>query len=244
MKRYLMKFSYDGTNFHGYQVQPGLRTVQGEIERVLTFINQKKDTIIQSSGRTDANVHALGQTASFDLDVTITLYKLKCALNSNLPEDIHVISVEEVDSNFHARFNAKKKEYIYLLNMGEYNPVDRNYIYQYNKKLDINKMNEAIQYFIGEHDFRSFVSAEDKRENSIRKIYKAKIEIKEDIIKFTFVANGFLKYQVRNMVGSLIWVGESRLKPIDIKSIIEYKDRRKAGITAPACGLYLKEVKY
>lgn len=244
MKRYLMKFSYDGTNFHGYQIQPGLRTVQGEIEKVLTFINQKKETGIQSSGRTDANVHALGQTASFDLNVSITLYKLKCALNSNLPEDIHVISVEEVNQDFHARFNAKKKEYIYILNMGEYNPVDRNYVYQYNKQLNLELMKEAIKYFVGEHDFRSFVSAEDKRENSVRKIYKVMIEEKNGIVKFTFIANGFLKYQVRNMVGSLIWIGESRLKPIDIKSIIEYKDRRKAGMTAPACGLYLKEVIY
>ena len=170
--RYLIKFSYDGTNFYGYQKQPGFRTVEEEFEKALYSINNKTATRIFSSGRTDRGVHALSQTAHFDLDIEITLYKLKCALNSLLPEDIHVFSTEIVDNDFHARFNVKEKNYIYKINVGEYSPHDRNYVLQYNKMLDVEKIKQAINYYVGSHDFKAFVSDEVVKDSFVREITK------------------------------------------------------------------------
>ena len=135
--RYLITVSYDGTDFSGYQKQPKMRTVQGEIEKALKEISGGKKIDIHASGRTDAGVHAMAQKIHFDLDMNITLEKLAKGLNSLLPKDIFVRKVEEVSSDFHARFSAIGKEYIYILNMGEYNPLERNYVYQHNNKLDV-----------------------------------------------------------------------------------------------------------
>ncbi len=242
--RYLITFSYDGTNFNGYQRQNGLRTIQDEMEKALKEINDGKDTIINSSGRTDKGVHALYQTAHVDLNVKITPYKLMRAMNSKLPEDIHVIKTEVVDNEFHARYNVKEKEYQYLLNIGEYNPIRRNYVYQYCKKLDIDKMKEAIKYFAGTHDFESFTPTKDKRENYVRTINYASITEQNGIVTFTFRGNGFIKYQIRNMVGYLIRVGEGKKKGSDIPKILESHDRRMASITAHSEGLYLTKVVY
>ena len=242
--RYLITFSYDGTNFNGYQKQDGLRTVQDEIEKVLKYINGGKDTAITSSGRTDKGVHAMCQKAHTDIDVKITPYKLMRAMNSNLPGDIHVIKTEVVDDNFHARYMVKEKEYQYKLNMGECNPCMRNLVYQYGKKLDILKMKEAIKYFVGTHSFKSFTPNKDKRENYIRTINYVSIKEKDDILTFTFRGNGFIKYQIRNMVGYLIKVGEGKKNGEDIPKILLSEDRRMASITAHAEGLYLTKVTY
>lgn len=242
--RYKITFSYDGSNFNGYQVQPNLRTVQGELEKAVSFLNKKTYTQVVASGRTDKGVHALAQTAMFDLNINNTLYKIKKGLNSNLPEDIHIIDVIKVDDDFHARFNVKKKEYIYKLNTGEYDPINRNYIYQYNKELDITSMNEAIKYFIGTHDFTSFVPTEDLKEDPVRTIYKASIKKNKDILEISFQADGFMKYQVRNMVGLLISIGEGKKKPSDVKNIINNKNRSQKFKTASPVGLYLKKVWY
>ncbi len=242
--RYLITFSYDGTNFNGYQRQNGLRTIQEEMEKALKYINGGIDTVLNSSGRTDKGVHALYQTAHVDMNVKITTYKLKSAMNSNLPDDIHVISAKEVSDDFHARYMVKEKEYKYFLNMGEYDPTRRNYCFQYNRKLDVNSMKEAIKYFIGTHDFESFTPTIDKRENNVRTIIEATIEESNDILTFTFRGNGFIKYQVRNMVGFLIKVGEGKKNGSDIPNILLGKDRRLASITAHPEGLYLTDVKY
>jgi len=242
--RYKIDFSYDGTNFNGYQLQPNLRTVQGELEKAVSNLNRQTYTSVQSSGRTDKGVHALNQVAHFDLTIDTTLDKIKRGLNSNLPEDIHVIKVTQVSDEFHARFSAKKKEYVYRINVGEYNPIDRNYIYQYNRPLDINKMKEAIKSFEGTHDFTSFVSSEDERENKVRTIIKTDIKAKKDIIEISFQADGFMKYQVRNMVGLLIAIGNNKKEVSDVNKIIEAKDRTKSVKTAAAEGLYLKKVWY
>ena len=242
--RYLITFSYDGTNFNGYQKQGNLRTVQNEIEAALKFINNGKSTTITSSGRTDKGVHALCQKAHVDIDVNITEYKLKRALNSNLPNDIHVIKTELVDNDFHARYMVKEKEYKYLLNMGEYNPIERNYQYQYCKKLDIDKMREAIKYFVGTHSFKSFTPSRDIRNNYIRTINYVDISEKDNVLIFTFRGNGFIKYQIRNMVGYLIKVGEGKKRGEDIAKILLKEDRRMASITAHAEGLYLTNVSY
>ena len=209
--RYLVTFSYDGTSYHGYERQVGYKTIEEELNKALTYINNKKTKIV-SSGRTDKGVHAINQTGHVDIDVKITEYKLKRAMNSLLPKDIHVISTKIVDNNFHARFNVKEKEYQYKLNMGEYNPCNRNYIYQFNKELDINKMQEAIKDFIGIHDFKSFTPNKEKKENYVREIYDANIKVKDNIVTFTFIGNGFIKYQIRNMVGLLIQIDKDNLK--------------------------------
>lgn len=242
--RYKITFSYDGTNFHGYQNQPNLRTVQQELERAVTYLNQKRETVVQSSGRTDQGVHAIAQVAHFDLNIEIPEYKVKQGLNSLLPDDIHIIQVEKVSDEFHARFSSIKKEYIYLINTREFNPTRRNYEYQYGKKLDVDKMREAIKFFEGTHDFRSFVSSEDKRENSVRTVYKTKIQEKNGILTLTFQADGFLKYQVRNMVGLLLSIGSGKKEVADVEKILKQKDRTKSTKTAPAEGLYLKKIWY
>lgn len=243
MTRYLIDFSYSGANFSGYQKQPGKRTVQGEIEKVLSSINNNS-VKLTSSGRTDALVNAIHQKAHFDLDKKIGTYKLNGALNSYLPDDIYVNSVTEVDNLFHARYMVKSKTYEYLININTYNPLLRTHVYQYCKPLNIRKMKKAVKYFIGKHDFTTFVSAEDKKEDKVREIYDATVDEKEGIIKITFKGSGFLKYQVRNMVGTLIKVGEEKVSPDIILSLLEKKDRKCAFLCAPAQGLTLTDVKY
>lgn len=222
--RFLITLSYDGTNYKGYQSQPGLHTIQEQIEYALTKINNNKKTTFISSGRTDKGVHAKMQCGHADLDVSITEYKLKRAMNSNLPDDIHVIKTEIVQDKFHARYNVIEKTYEYYINTGEYNPVERNYVFQYNYHLNIEKMQEGIKYLLGEHDFRSFVTENKEKENCIRKISNATVEkINKDIIKFTFTGNGFLRYQIRNMVGILIKVGEEKKSTSICRRIFEKK---------------------
>lgn len=243
MTRYLIDFSYSGANFSGYQKQPGKRTIQDEIEKVLSSINNNS-VKLTSSGRTDALVNAIHQKAHFDLDKEIGAYKLNGALNSYLPDDIYVNSVTEVDNLFHARYMVKSKTYEYLINTGDYNPLLRTHVYQYCKPLNIRKMKKAVKYFIGKHDFTTFVSAEDKKQDKVREIYDASVDEKEGIIKITFKGSGFLKYQVRNMVGTLIKIGEEKVLPDIILSLLEKKDRKCAFLCAPAQGLTLTDVKY
>lgn len=245
--RYLITFAYDGSKYKGYQKQPRVKTIQGELERALKEINNDKQVDVSASGRTDAKVHAYNQKAHFDLDIKITCDKLKQALNSLIQGDIYVKSVVEVKDDFHARFNVKAKEYIYKINMGEYNPLEKDYVYQYNKRLDLVEMERALKYLEGEHDFKSFSKADDEKEDYVRTIIQTNIirEIK-DVNHFTisFLGTGFLRYQVRNMVGLLIEIGEGKRRSEDILEILEARDRRKAGITAPGEGLYLKDVFY
>ena len=242
--RFLIKFSYDGSAYSGFQRQKGLETIQEKLEDALTKINNGKATSITATGRTDKGVHALCQYGHADIYVNITEKKLKRAMNSNLPADIHVIETTIVDDDFHARYEVKSKEYKYFINLGEYNPLERNYCFQYNYKLDIEKMKEAINYYKGTHDFRAFVTENKEKNNCVRTITDAYIEEQDDKIIITFKGDGFLRYQVRNMVGVLIRIGENKLSPKDVEKIIESKDRMKAGKTAPPEGLYLVNVNY
>ena len=172
--RYLITFSYDGSKFKGYQKQPRLKTVQGEIEKALKELSNK-DISISGSGRTDAGVHALNQRAHFDLDMNITCDKLQKALNSLLSDYIYIKKVEEVSDDFHARFNVSAKEYIYKINMGEYSPIEKDYIYQYNKKLDLVEMERALKYLEGTHDFKSFSKADEEKEDFTRTIIQTNL---------------------------------------------------------------------
>jgi tRNA pseudouridine synthase A len=242
--KFLIKFAYDGTNFSGFQYQPGKRTIEEELNKVLTKINNNHKTTIVATGRTDAKVHALSQYAHVNLDVNITEYKLKRAMNSYLDDDIHVLEVKKVDDSFHARYNVLSKTYKYYINLGEYNPTRRNYELQYNHTLNIEKMKEAIKVFLGEHDYRAFVTQNKEKDNCIRTITKAEIEEKNNILIITFTGNGFLRYQVRNMVGILIRIGENKLTKEQLSEILLSCDRTKSGKTAPACGLYLEKVDF
>ena len=242
--RYLITVSYDGSKYAGYQKQLDVNTIQTELENALTRLNDNKFTSVVASGRTDRGVHAINQKAHFDLDISITPDKLKMALNSMLPDDIYIKDAKEVDDSFHARFNVKSKEYIYKINLGEYNPIEKDYVYQYSNKLDIDSMKNAIKYFIGIHNFKSFVAADDIRDNYEREIMSADINVDNDIVTISFIGTGFLRYMVRNMVGLLIEIGEGKRKAEDVLSILEKEDRKASGKTAPACGLYLKNVNY
>ena len=242
--RYLIKFSYDGTDFVGFQRQPGKRTIQGELEEALTKINNNQKVTITATGRTDKKVHALIQYAHTDIDVKITENKLRRAMNSFLPDDIHVISTSIVDKSFNARYMVKEKTYKYLINLGEYNPIERNYIFQYNHELDIDNMKECAKVFLGEHDFRAFVTENKEKLNCIRNISNVEINLKDEILEIKFTGNGFLKYQVRNMVGVLIRCGEGKITKSDVKEILNSKARDKSGKTAPPEGLYLVDIKY
>lgn len=245
--RYFITFSYDGSKYSGYQKQPKGRTIQGELEKVLKKINSNKPVNVSASGRTDAGVHALNQRAHFDLDNDFEESRLKTSLNGLLPKDIYVKNVEKVSNDFHARFNVRAKEYIYKINMGEYNPIELDYVYQYNNKLNVAEIERALKYLEGTHNFKSFTKADDEKEDYNRTIIKTNvIRSTKDINKITIsiLGTGFMRYMVRNIVGLLIEIGEGKRKSEDIFEIIEAEDRTKAGKTAPAAGLYLKDVYY
>lgn len=245
--RYFITFSYDGSKYSGYQKQPKKRTVQGELEKVLKKINSNKVVSVSASGRTDAGVHALNQRAHFDLNNELEESRLKISLNGLLPKDIYVKTVEKVDDEFHARFNARAKEYIYKINMGEYNPIEVDYVYQYNNKLNVAEIERALKYLEGTHNFKSFTKADDEKEDYNRTIIKTNVmRNTKDINKITIsiLGTGFMRYMVRNIVGLLIEIGEGKRKSEDVFEILEAEDRTKAGKTAPASGLYLKDVYY
>ncbi len=245
--RYLITFAYDGSGYKGYQKQPKKKTIQGELEKALKTINNDTKVEVHASGRTDAGVHAHNQKAHFDLDINITPNNLQKALNSLTPKDIYIRRVEPVSETFHARFNVKAKEYVYKINMGEYDPIERNYVYQYNKKLDVVEMERALKYLEGEHDFKSFSKADEEKEDYVRRIVQTNlIRTLKNVnkIEIVFLGTGFLRYQVRNMVGTLIEIGEGKRKSEDIIEILNAKDRRKAGKTAAPEGLYLNDVFY
>lgn len=242
--RFLIKFAYDGTAYNGFQTQPNLDTIQERMENALKIINNGKKTNLVATGRTDKGVHALCQYAHADIDVDINEYKLKRAMNSNLPNDIHVIETKIVPEDFHARYNVKSKEYKYYINLGEYNPLERNYVFQYNYILNKEAMEEAIKVFLGTHDFRAFVTESKEKENCVRTISFVNVEQEDNKLIITFRGDGFLRYQVRNMVGLLIRVGENKISTKDVEKILLSKDRTTTGKTAPAEGLYLTDVTY
>lgn len=244
LMRYLIDFSYSGFLFNGYQRQPGLRTVQNEIEKVLTMINGDNKVVIYSAGRTDAKVNALHQTAHFDLDKTIPTGKIKMALNSYLPDDIYINSVTKVADNFHARYLVKSKLYEYKINTKEFNPLLRTHVYQYGKPLNVKKIRKALEYLKGTHDFTTFTCAEDKRINKMRTILDAMVDEEDGIITISFLGTGFLKYQIRNMIGLLIEIGEGKQALENIPNLFEMKDRRAINLTAPPEGLTLVKVNY
>lgn len=243
--RYKITFSYDGSKFNGYQKQKGIdNTIQEKLEDALKYINNDRETKFTSSGRTDKGVSAYMQVGHADIDVKITPYKLKRALNSLLPDTIHVISTEETNDDFHARYMVKEKTYIYKINTGEYNPIEKDYVCQLNKELNIDLIKNEIKDFIGTYDFSAFISNEDKKETNVRTIMKASVTKKGDYVTISFTGNGFLKYQVRIMCGYLISVSLGKIEPNKIKYYLSNPQKKVTTKTAVATGLYLKDIKY
>jgi len=237
--------AYDGTDFAGYQVQPGKRTVQDEIERVLTRMHKQEIKVV-ASGRTDAGVHAKGQVIHFDSNLQMAEWQWKKGLNALLPDDIHVLHVAPVVANFHARYDAVKKEYRYLLHVNsDPNPFTRNYIVHFPKDLDLATMQMAAAELTGRYDFTSFCATNTRVQDKVREIEKVAITQEDDgVIQFSFVGDGFLYNMVRIIVGTLLEVGTGKRKATEMKEILQAKDRNVAGKTAPAHGLYLWTVWY
>lgn len=243
MKRIKCHVSYDGTNFNGFQRQNKGRTVQGELEKALTKMHKQK-VEIHGSGRTDARVHAIDQVFHFETELEIPTKRWKRAINALLPEDIYITKVEMEHPGFHARYHVKSKEYRYYLATKEYDPLQANYMFFYRKPrpLNVDRMKEAIKLFVGEHDFHYFTSG-NTNPNTVRTIYEANISEAEGVLTFRFVGSGFLRYQIRVMVGTLVEVGEGKRSPDSIVKLLQLEPGR-AGRTAKAHGLYLYRVDY
>jgi tRNA pseudouridine38-40 synthase len=237
-----LKIEYDGTNFYGWQVQPKLRTVQGEIrDRLNTVLGHEVN--LTGSGRTDVGVHALGQVANFKTENQLNKESILRGLNGLLPDDIVINRVEEVELDFNARYSAKSRVYKYRVYLGR-TAILRKYVWEVLYSLNLEKILKATEEICGERDFSSFCVAESTKENSICKVASATWEKSGNELIFVVKADRFLHTMVRSLVGTLIEVGRGYFSVSDFVNIIKAKDRRKAGPTAPACGLYLVEVKY
>lgn len=237
--------AYDGSSYHGFQRQINAMTVQQVLEEKLTRIFG--ETIyVKASGRTDAKVHAFGQVVSFTTKCKIPVENIPKAVNSVLPKSIAVMSVQEVDIDFHARFCAKQKSYIYKIIQSDVpRPFQANYAWLLKEMLDLNKMQQAAEKIIGEHDFSSFQASGSTPTSPVRVITKASWCRKNDNeIEFLVKGNGFLYHMVRNLVGTMVDVGLGKITVLDFESIMLAKDRNVAGKTAPPQGLYLAEVYY
>lgn len=242
--RFKVVISYDGSNFNGFQKQKSYRSVEEEIEKVLSKMHKHEVNIV-GAGRTDKDVHAHGQVFHFDSDIKINALGVKKGMNALLPEDIYVKSVSEVDDEFHARYSAKSKTYLYKVNIGEYNPIEAKYVYQLNKDLDINKMLKASKLFLGEHDFYNFCAYQEKREkNYVRKIENINIESSSNYINIEITGNGFIRYMVRMIVAILIEIGLSRKDENFIKERLDSKEKNRSNYKVSGRGLYLKEIYY
>jgi len=244
-KNFKITIEYDGTPFSGWQIQNNRITVQGEIEKALMTMTGEKVALL-GSGRTDAGVHAFGQVANFRCDTTLSPEVFQKGLNSLLPDNVVIKSCETVPEKFHARYDAKSKIYHYrILNQSVPIAIFRKYAWHIRKKLDLNAMQNALSCIVGTHDFKALEGSGSPRSNSIRCIIDAKLEKTDDgFLIFKIEGDGFLKFMVRNIVGTLVDVGLGKITPDDFKRILISQDRNLAGITAPAHGLFLMEVKY
>ena len=228
----------------GWQKQPNKLNIQGEIEKAIEEITGEEIGLI-ASGRTDAGVHSLGQTANFKTNSNIPIEKFPIAINSKLKKSIVIKSAEEVEERFHSRYSVKSKKYRYTINNSQYgSAIYRDMEYHFPNDLNIENMKKAAKNFEGEHDFKAFKASGTSSKSSVRTIYKAEVFQKEDRIYIELTGNGFLYNMVRIISGTLLDVGIGKIQPEDINDIIECKDRTKAGKTLPARGLCLVEVNY
>lgn len=250
----LLTIEYDGTIFSGWQRQPNVATAQGKLEEALSRLLGQPITV-DGTSRTDAGVHALGQKASFKGEFGIPTENIKRALNDMLSvgetyrgkaAPIRIVKVEEVDGQFHARFNCKGKKYRYIIDTNEEASLfQRNYSYHLGEKLDVDAMRAALKHINGTHDFKAFQAAGGTpRETTVRTIFGTSLEEKDGQVIFQVAGDGFLYNMVRIMVGTLVEVGRGKIKPDEVAEILTKGDRQSAGFTAPAEGLYLVEIYY
>jgi tRNA pseudouridine38-40 synthase len=248
---YKLLIQYDGTDFHGWQVQENDRTIQGELERVVGMLADRQITVV-GSGRTDAGVHAEGQVANLHLEsARFTPEKLKLAINGNLWRDIRVMRAERAAADFHARFSAKRKTYLYrVVNGPVMSPFWRRFAHHESRPLDVARMNEAARLFLGEHDWTAFASAKADGETRVRNVLDLSVESRWEqsalgaMIEFRITASGFLRYMVRSIVGTLLEVGRGEKDSDTIQTAIITGSRDLAGKTASAQGLTLLRVDY
>jgi tRNA pseudouridine38-40 synthase len=239
--RYLINLSYDGSKYYGYQTQKKERTVEGELEKLLSkVLNDNINTI--ASSRTDRGVHAYNQYCHFDYNKLIDTKKLTHSLNSLLDGTIYIKKIIKVNNDFHARYNVSNKEYIYKINMGEYNPIDKDYILQYNKSIKRELLDNFIKIMSGKHNFRSFTS--DKDNNNYERDITIDYKISNKVLYLRFYSSGFLRYMIRNIVGLLLEINDGKKSLEDIKYIFDSKSRCSLGTPAEPCGLYLNKVEY
>lgn len=242
-----LTIEYLGTNYCGFQKQFGLqqKSIEETLEIAIYKLSQEQPKIF-TAGRTDAGVHALGQVIHFNLNKKFTPYKIQMGLNNYLrEEDISVLSCEEVDENFHARFDAKMRHYRYrIINRKAPLTIEKNRAWHVAQKLDVEEMKKAAEFLIGEHDFSSFRDAECQAKSPIRTVKKITIEKLGEEILFEISAKSFLHHMVRNIVGTLVWIGSGKFSATEMRKILTAKDRTKSGPNAPACGLYFLKVDY
>lgn len=244
--RYLGVVSYKGTNYCGWQKQTvsKLPSVEEEIERVISKI-LNTPTKIYGSGRTDAGVHALGQTFHFDVEKELDTYKFTHGVNELISNDIVLLSLVKVSDDFHARFNATKKTYLYKIkNDKNFDPFNEHLAYQLKQPLDVKSMEKAVQIFVGIHNFQNFTSKEEDEKNFVRNIFDIKISTESKFINIELTGDGFMRYMVRMIVGNLIQVGLGKLDFATLKENLENNKRKPSSYKAPSDGLYLKEVCY
>lgn len=240
----MIEIEYDGTNYSGWQIQPNARSVQEELMKALKKITNE-EIKLNAAGRTDAGVHAKGQVANFYLNASIPTNRIVPALNSNLAQDITVLNAKEVPLDFHARYSAESKKYLYnIYNSSTRSSLLRNYSYHVTNKLSISKMENAAKKLIGTHDFKAFMSSGSSIQDTNRTIFAIKIDKHNNNICLSFHGNGFLYNMVRIIVGTLVEIGTDKRPIEDIEQILLSKDRRKAGHTAPPQGLILEKVYY
>ena len=242
---YKMVLQYDGTRYDGWQKQGNTdRTIQGRIEAVLSKM-AGADIEVHGSGRTDAGVHASGQVANFRLEEETEPEQIKSYLNSYLPEDIAVLSVEPAEERFHSRLNAKRKVYSYYVETAPKKDVfSRKYVYGLGAGLDLKAMKEAAGALCGTHDFKSFCSNKKMKKTTVRTLYSISIRQKGSVLELSYTGDGFLYNMVRILTGTLIEVGLGKRPADSITGILEAKDRAAAGFTAPPEGLFLTKVEY
>lgn len=245
MKNYKMILQYEGSRYQGWQKQESTEnTIQGKLEKLLTRMCGE-EVEIQGSGRTDAGVHALAQVANAHMNTKKSPQEILEYMNAYLPEDIGVLSVEEVPERFHSRLNAVGKTYRYqIINSAIPHVFARRYAYTVTEKLDVAAMREAAEYLIGAHDFKAFTSAKKGKKSTVRTIENISFEEKEDILTITFSGDGFLYHMVRILTGTLLETGMGNLKPEDMEKILLSQSRENAGPLVPAKGLTLVEVRY
>lgn len=244
MRNIKLTISYEGTNYSGWQIQPNGSTIQEELEKAIEEVFGKRHRV-HGAGRTDTGVHAKGQVAHFKTVQTIPVQNIQAAFNSVLPPDIAIIKAEEVSTDFHSRFDARKKLYnYYFLNIRNRDPFSEKYSWRVPYKLNLSLMKKEAAFLVGRHDFKSFQASDKRERSSVRKIYHANIKKNGSMIIFDIEGEGFLYNMVRNIAGTLIDIGRGYLPPGSMKKIMRGKDRTLAGPTAPAKGLFLMEVKY